>query len=101
MIEDTENRARLAKLLRFYSSKAEDSMVGLEEYVSRMKEGQKGIYYMVRHPERGLHTPAPELSCMRILPCMCWEHFIAELTPMVAVPAGMALAGSPFAANEP
>nr|QBB20010.1 heat shock protein hsp90-C2 [Ettlia sp. YC001] len=46
IIEDTENRDRLAKLLRFYSSKSEDNMVGLEEYTSRMKEGQKGIYYM-------------------------------------------------------
>lgn len=49
MIEDQENRERLSKLLRFYSSKSAgaDSLVGLEEYVGRMKEGQKGIYYMV------------------------------------------------------
>lgn len=53
VIEDQENRERLSKLLRFYSSKAEgDNMVGLEEYVGRMKEGQKGIYYMVS-PLRG------------------------------------------------
>jgi HSP90 family molecular chaperone len=49
VIEDQENRERLSKLLRFYSSKCEgDNLVGLEEYVARMKEGQKGIYYMVR-----------------------------------------------------
>jgi HSP90 family molecular chaperone len=47
VIEDTENRERLAKLLRFHSSKSETDMVGLQEYVGRMKEGQKGIYYMV------------------------------------------------------
>jgi hypothetical protein len=48
VIEDQENRERLSKLLRFYSSKESgDSMVGLEAYVGRMKEGQKGIYYMV------------------------------------------------------
>lgn len=49
VIEDQENRERLSKLLRFHSSKCEgDNLVGLEEYVGRMKEGQKGIYYMVR-----------------------------------------------------
>jgi HSP90 family molecular chaperone len=48
IIEDQENRERLSKLLRFFSSKSEgDNLVGLEEYIGRMKEGQKGIYYMV------------------------------------------------------
>jgi HSP90 family molecular chaperone len=48
VIEDQENRERLSKLLRFVSSKSEgDNLVGLEEYVGRMQEGQKGIYYMV------------------------------------------------------
>ncbi len=46
MIEDQDNRNRLAKLLRFYSSKSEDNMTSLDEYVSRMKEGQKQIFYM-------------------------------------------------------
>lgn len=46
VIEDQENRNRLAKLLRFYSSKSEEEMSSLEQYVSRMKSGQKGIYYM-------------------------------------------------------
>lgn len=49
IIEDQENRERLSKLLRFFSSKSEgDNLVGLEEYIGRMKEGQKAIYYMVR-----------------------------------------------------
>lgn len=48
VIEDQENRPRLAKLLRFFSSKSEDAFTSLEEYCGRMKEGQKGIYYMVR-----------------------------------------------------
>lgn len=35
LIEDTENRERLSKLLRFYSSKAEEQLTSLEEYVGR------------------------------------------------------------------
>eukprot|EP00955_Chlamydomonas_euryale_P101078 365323-Chlamydomonas_euryale.AAC.5 len=48
VIEDTENRDKLAKLVRFYSSAAteEGKLVSLDEYITRMKDGQKAIYYM-------------------------------------------------------
>jgi molecular chaperone HtpG len=42
--EDTPNRAKLAELLRFDSSKGE--MRSLQEYVDDMKEKQKDIYYI-------------------------------------------------------
>jgi molecular chaperone HtpG len=47
--EDFGNRERIAKLLRFASTHAdtEDQTVSLEDYVSRMKEGQDKIYYVV------------------------------------------------------
>lgn len=38
-------REQLCRVARFYSSKAE-GLVSLEEYVSRMKEGQEYIYYL-------------------------------------------------------
>ncbi len=45
---DFENRNDLSKLLRFQSSLFSDgSMVSLEDYVGRMKESQKSIYYAV------------------------------------------------------
>lgn len=46
VIEDTANQGALAPLLRFQSSKSGEDMTSLAEYVSRMKEGQAGIYYM-------------------------------------------------------
>jgi molecular chaperone HtpG len=47
-IEDHGNKERIAKLLRFASTKTDTDKqeVTLEEYVSRMQEGQDKIYYV-------------------------------------------------------
>lgn len=44
--EDTANRAKIAELLRFHTSKSGEEMISLKEYVDRMKENQKDIYYI-------------------------------------------------------
>jgi len=47
VIEDTANKSRLAKLLKFPTSFAPGkSLSTLTEYVSRMKDKQESIYYM-------------------------------------------------------
>merc|ERR1719171_1376531 len=46
IIEDSPNRSKLQKLLRFKSNKSGESFVSLEEYVERMPEWQKNIYYI-------------------------------------------------------
>ncbi|XP_042435794.1 endoplasmin homolog isoform X1 [Zingiber officinale] len=46
IIEDAHNRNRLAKLLRFESTKSEGKLSSLDEYISRMKPGQKDIFYI-------------------------------------------------------
>lgn len=47
IIEDSSNRQRLAKLLRFYTSKSTEKLVSLEEYIERMKPNQKKIYFFI------------------------------------------------------
>ena len=46
--EDSGNKDRVAKLLRFASTRSdvEEQTVSLSEYVARMKEGQDAVYYI-------------------------------------------------------
>ncbi|KAG6528413.1 heat shock protein 90-6, mitochondrial-like [Zingiber officinale] len=45
-IEDNSNHKRIAPLLRFFSSHAENELISLDEYVENMKPEQKNIYYI-------------------------------------------------------
>ncbi|EDW18654.1 heat shock protein 83 [Drosophila mojavensis] len=44
--EDSNNRAKLADFLRFHTSASGDDFCSLADYVSRMKENQKHIYFI-------------------------------------------------------
>jgi len=46
MIEDVDNKDRIAKLLRFSSTQSDDQSVSLDDYVQRMVENQDAIYYI-------------------------------------------------------
>merc|ERR1719287_153485 len=44
--EDSTNRAKVAELMRYHTSKSGDEQISFKEYVDRMKEGQNDIYYI-------------------------------------------------------
>ena len=54
--EDTANRAKVADLLRFNTSKSGDDQISLKEYIARMKEGQQSIYYITGESKAAVAT---------------------------------------------
>jgi len=44
--EDSGNRVKLSNFLRYHTSTSGDEVTSLKDYVSRMKENQKDIYYI-------------------------------------------------------
>ncbi|CAN6477434.1 unnamed protein product [Victoria cruziana] len=79
-IEDSGNHKRITPLLRFYSSKSEEELISLDDYIDNMAENQKAIYYIASDSLKSAKTaPFLEKLVQKNIEVLCLVEPIDEV----------------------